>query len=143
MQLSRFTDYSLRVLLYLAINHSKRATLHEIADFYPLSLEHLRKVVHALAKSGYLRTFRGKFGGIELALEARDIRIGDVVRKFEGQQALLDCAELACRLNPACTLKAVLKEGQDAFFSSLNDYSLADLVGTRTDMVRLLFNEVA
>ena len=98
MQLSRFTDFSLRVLLYLAINRQKRATLQEIADFYPLSLEHLRKVVHALARAGYLLTYRGKNGGMELARPPKDILIGEVVRQFEGQENLVDCEGLDCRL---------------------------------------------
>ena len=77
MQLSRFTDFSLRVLLYLLINDNKRARLQDIADFYPVPLEHLRKIVHALSKAGYLNTFRGKNGGIELAMAAEKIKIGD------------------------------------------------------------------
>ncbi len=143
MQLSRFTDYSLRVLLYLAVNHDKRATLHEIAAFYPLSLEHLRKVVHALAKSGYLRTYRGKHGGIELAVNTQEILIGNVIKEFEGHSSLIDCEALDCRLNPVCTLKKALRQGQNALFETLNSYTLADLVGTKPELVRLLFNTAA
>jgi Rrf2 family nitric oxide-sensitive transcriptional repressor len=140
MQLSRFTDYSLRVLLYLAVNRDKRATLHEIAAFYPLSLEHLRKVVHALAKSGYLRTYRGKHGGIELAVQAEEVLIGNVIREFEGHSSLIDCEGLDCRLNSFCTLKKALRQGQKALFESLNTFSLADLVGSKPELVRLLSN---
>lgn len=143
MQLSRFTDYSLRVLLYLAINNSKRVTLSEIADFYPLSQEHLRKVVHALAKSAYLKTYRGKHGGIELARQPAGIKIGEVVREFENQGSLIDCEALSCRLSPACALKKALKQGQNALYSTLDTYTLADLVETKPDMVRLLFNDAA
>ncbi|MAY02343.1 MAG: Rrf2 family transcriptional regulator [Gammaproteobacteria bacterium] len=143
MQLSRFTDFSLRVLLYLAINRQKRATLQEIADFYPLSLEHLRKVVHALARAGYLLTYRGKNGGMELARPPKDILIGEVVRQFEGQENLVDCEGLDCRLASVCSLKKALKQGQNALYSSLNEYSLADLVEEKPTMVRLLVNDVA
>ena len=142
MQLSRFTDFCLRVLLYLAINRSKRATLQEIADFYPLSLEHLRKVVHALAKAGYLQTYRGKHGGIELAKAPADIRIGEVVQQCEGRNNLIDCEGLDCRLASACALKSALQQGQNALYRTLNGYTLADLVDEKPAMVRLLLNDV-
>lgn len=140
MQVSRFTDYSLRVLLYLAINQGKRATLHEIADFYPISLDHLRKVVHALSREGYLRTYQGKYGGIELGRPLEEIRVGEVVRKFEGHDAFIDCSGLGCRLAQFCSLKEVLREGREALYDTLNRYTLADLVRSRPQMVRLLEN---
>lgn len=143
MQLSRFTDYSLRVLLYLAINGSKRATLHEIADFYPISLEHLRKVVHELSKSGYLHTYQGKNGGVELARDPAAIKVGAVIRHFEGHDSFIDCEGLDCRLASVCTLKKALREGQRALFEKLDEYTLADLVVAKPGMVRLLVNELA
>lgn len=138
MQLSRFTDYSLRVLLYLAVNDDKRATLSEIAAFYPVSLEHLRKIVHELARSGYVRTYQGKHGGMELARPPEEIPIGDVVRHCEGHETFIDCEGLECRLARVCTLKAILSEGQEALFDTLNKYSLADLVQSKPRMVKLL-----
>jgi Rrf2 family nitric oxide-sensitive transcriptional repressor len=143
MQLSRFTDFSLRVLLYLVINNNKRARLKAIADFYPIPLEHLRKVVHALSKSGYLQTYRGKNGGIELAIPPEDIKIGNVVEHFEKRQTLIDCEGLSCRLAASCALKDALRQGQKALINKLNSYTLADLVDTKTEMVKLLFNDAA
>lgn len=143
MQLSRFTDFSLRVLLYLLINDKKRAHLQDIADFYPIPLEHLRKVVHALSKAGYLNTFRGKNGGIELAMEAENIKIGDVIKQFERQDSFINCEGLACRLAAVCTLKKALKQGENALFETLNTYTLADLVESKSSMVRLLINKAA
>lgn len=143
MQLSRFTDYSLRVLLYLAINGNKRATLHEIAEFYPISLEHLRKVVHELSKSGYLNTYRGKKGGIELAKSLDAIKVGRVIQHFEGHNTFIDCSGLDCRLATVCTLKQALYEGQKALFDKLDEYTLADLVEEKPKMVKLLLNELA
>ncbi|MEX2367166.1 MAG: Rrf2 family transcriptional regulator [Pseudohongiellaceae bacterium] len=138
MQLSRYTDYSLRVLLYLAINDNRRATLHEIAEFYPISLDHLRKVVHELAKEGYLHTYQGRYGGIELGRRPEDIRVGEVVRHFEGHQTFINCEALDCRLAKVCTLKKVLAEGHKALFETLNNYTLADLVESRPAMIRVL-----
>jgi Rrf2 family nitric oxide-sensitive transcriptional repressor len=143
MQLSRFTDFSLRVLLYLVINNKKRAHLQEIADFYPIPLEHLRKVVHALSKSGYVLTFRGKNGGIELARKPEEVQIGEVIQQFENQQAFIDCEGLSCRLAAVCALKKALQHGQDALFDTLNTYTLADLMDTKPEMVKLLFDKVA
>lgn len=141
MQLSRFTDFSLRVLLYLVINRGRRATLHEIADFYPISLDHLRKVVHALSREGYINTYQGKYGGIELGRAPEQIRVGDVVRRFEGHDSFIDCAGLGCRLTPFCSLKEVLQEGQESLYDTLNRYTLADLVSTRPQLVKLLVND--
>lgn len=140
MQLSRFTDYSLRVLLYLAINDGRRSTLHEIADFYPISVEHLRKVVHELSRSGYINTYQGKNGGMELAVPPGDIAIGEVIKHFEGHTSFIDCERLSCRLAQVCTLKSVLMVGQQALYDALNKYTLADLLHEKPKMVKLLVN---
>ena len=142
MQLMRFTDYSLRVLLYLAINNSRRSTLHEIAGFYPISIEHLRKVVHELSRSGYITTYQGKGGGMELAKPPAAIKVGEVIQHFEGHKSFIDCDSISCRLAPACTLKSVLQIGQRALYDKLNEYSIADLVETKPGMIRLLTNEM-
>lgn len=138
MQLSRFTDYSLRVLLYLVINTDKRCTLHEIAGFYPVSLDHLRKVVHELSRAGYINTWRGKKGGIELGRDPRDIPIGEVIQHFEGHDSLISCGELGCRLTSFCTLRSALAAGNEAFFDRLNQYTLYDLVQDKGEMAQEL-----
>ncbi|PSL10016.1 BadM/Rrf2 family transcriptional regulator [Marinobacterium halophilum] len=128
MQMSRFTDYSLRVLLYVAINTERLATLNEIATFYGISLEHLRKVVHALGKSGHLDTFRGKKGGIRLALAPEQVNIGALVAQTEGSSPWIDCQGNACRLTGHCSLQTILATAQQAFFESLGQHTLADLL---------------
>lgn len=128
MQLSRFTDYTLRVLLFVARNNDRLTTLSEIAQFYDISIEHLRKVVHALSKSGYLKTFRGKNGGIQLAKPPLEINIGDVVAQSEGSTPLVDCLSQDCRLLTCCSLQSVFHEAQLAFFNSLRQYSLAQML---------------
>ncbi len=128
MQLSRFTDYTLRVLLFVASNNDRLTTLSEIAQFYDISIEHLRKVVHALSKSGYLKTFRGKNGGIQLAKPPLEINIGDVVAQSEGSTPLVDCLSQDCRLLTCCPLQSVFHEAQLAFFNSLRQYSLAQML---------------
>lgn len=131
MHLSRHTDYTLRVLLYLAVRPDERGTLADIARFFDISHDHLRKVVHELAKLGYVRTFRGKGGGIELARKATEINIGEILEKLEGGHPLIDCKSLNCRLAPACTLNIALRKAQRSFFDELHKYSLADLIGNR------------
>lgn len=142
MQLSRFTDYSLRVLLYLAVNDGKRSTLHEIADFYPISVEHLRKVVHELSRCGYINTYQGKNGGMELAKAPDSIRVGNVIKHFEGHSSFIDCDRLSCRLAQICTLKSVLEIGQQVLYDKLNEYTLADLLGSKPKMIKLLVNPI-
>lgn len=129
MQLSRFSDYTLRVLFYVATHKERLSTLGEIATFYDISVEHLRKVVHALGKHGYLNTYRGKKGGICLARPAEDINIGEVVAHSEGTSSLVDCTSQPCLLAGQCTLQGVLARAQRAFFDSLSEYTLADLLG--------------
>lgn len=138
MQLSRFTDYTLRVLFYVAIHDDRLSTLNEIADFYGISVEHLRKVVHALSKSGHLKTFRGKHGGLRLNRAPADINIGDVVLQAEGNEPLINCASLDCTLTGACNLQRTLAEAQRAFMDVLNRYSLADMLANPDMQQRLI-----
>lgn len=128
MQLSRFTDYTLRVLFYTAVNNDRLTTLAEIAGFYEISIEHLRKVVHALSKSGYLQTFRGKNGGIRLAVAPEEINLGDVIAQSEGTNPLVDCMGQDCKLTGFCTLQSVFHEAQQAFMDTLRKYTLAQML---------------
>ena len=135
MQLSRYSDYAYRVLLYTAIN-KKRCTLAEIGRFYSISVEHLRKVVHKLGQLNYLRTYKGKFGGMELNIAPEDIILGDIYREFEAQKGqLIDCSKLNCVLTPGCKLKKVMLESEQAFITHLDQFTLADLLDKRTSQV--------
>ncbi len=128
MQLSRFTDYSVRVLIYAAMYPERLVTLHEMSDFYDISLAHLRKVVHQLGKLGYLKTARGKGGGLRLQRPAKEINVGKVVAECEGRTHLIDCVALDCVVLPACGLPGVLKRAQQAFYAELEKYSLDDVI---------------
>jgi len=128
MQLSRFSDYTLRTLFYVATNTEKLATLAEISDFYGISIDHLRKVVHALSKNGYLKTYRGKKGGIELARSPEEINIGAVIGHSEGMAPLVDCQKQDCRIKAVCRFQEILAEAQGAFMHTLQQYTLEDLL---------------
>lgn len=129
MQLTRYTDYSLRVLIYLSMKADGWATITELADFYAISRNHLVKVVHHLAQQGFIHTQRGKNGGIALARAANQIRIGEVVRSTEPNFEIAECfnrSKNTCRLSPNCGLKSVLNEASHAFLATLDRYTIAD-----------------
>jgi Rrf2 family nitric oxide-sensitive transcriptional repressor len=126
--LSRFSDYAVRVLIYSAMQPERLVTLQEMSDFYGISLAHLRKVVHKLGKLGYLKTARGKGGGLRLQRDASEINIGEVVAAFEGKESLIDCAGLDCVVLPACGLPRVLRRAQAAFYSELDSHTLQDVI---------------
>ena len=131
MKLTSFSDYSLRVLMYLALNRERLATIPEIAAAYDISENHLMKVVHQLARSGVIESVRGKGGGVRLAQAPEDIRLGGIVRASEGSAPIVECLSdevSSCRIAPACRLTAVLSRAFDALYATLDEYTLADLV---------------
>ena len=129
MQLTRQTDYSLRVLMYLAVlEEGQLAQLGDIASDHDISRNHLVKVVHRLGQLGYIVTRRGKGGGIRLALAAEEINIGEVVSRLESTLTSIDCSALACKLLPACHLKRLLAQAMQAYVETLAGHTLADLV---------------
>lgn len=134
MQLTRYTDYSLRILIYLAADPERRATIDGIARAYGISKTHLMKVVHHLGLRGFVATSRGRGGGLALALPAREISVGEVVRATEENLALVECFDpgtSACAIEGACGLRPVLDEALAAFLDVLDHYTLADLVARR------------
>ena len=133
MQLTQYTDYSLRVLVYLNVKHDGKTTISELADFYGISRNHLVKVVHHLAQANFIHTQRGKNGGISLARSATLIRIGDVVRSTEPNFDLAECFNRdknTCILAPDCNLKTILYEANRAFLDVLDRYTIADTKST-------------
>ncbi len=140
VQLTRYTDYSLRVLMYLAVHTERLVTISEISTAYDISRNHLVKVVHELGSLGFVRTKRGKQGGLELARPAAEINIGDVVRHTEKTLAVVNCHEPPCPIRPACDLRGVLFEARDAFLAVLDRYTLRDLTDQqpRTSLRALL-----
>jgi Rrf2 family nitric oxide-sensitive transcriptional repressor len=141
MRLTRFTDYALRVLILLGISDDRLVTIDEIGDRYGISANHLMKVVHRLGTCGYVETVRGKGGGIRLARSPESIRLGDVVRDFEEDMAVVECFDKAsntCPIERDCQLTGVLREALRAFLRKLDDHTLADLVRPRRKLRGLL-----
>ncbi len=141
MRLTNFTDYSLRVLMYVAAQPERSATIAEIAAAFAISESHLTKVVHHLGKQGLLKNVRGRGGGIELACPAASINLGTVVRGTEGAGALVECFDPStnrCVITPACGLRGVLAQALTAFYAALDRYTLADITRNRRKMQSLL-----
>jgi Rrf2 family nitric oxide-sensitive transcriptional repressor len=134
MQLTRYSDFSLRVLMYLAVRSERLATIDEIAEAYGISRAHLMKVVHQLGRAGFLETTRGRGGGVQLARAPEEIGVGEVVRFTEGRMDLVECFDPTtshCRIEPACGLRGVLEEALEAFLGALDRHTLADLISRR------------
>ncbi len=130
MRLTSFTDYSLRVLIYLANAREGRSTIGEIARAFAISEDHVMKVVHLLGQAGVLLNRRGRGGGVELARPAGKINVGEIVRLTEHQALLAECFDRktnGCALAGGCTLQDALARALDAFYSVLDTYSVADL----------------
>lgn len=147
MKLTTFSDYTLRVLMYLAVERDGLATITEIATAYGISENHLMKVVHQLARAGVIETVRGKGGGIRLLLDPADIRLGQIVRTSEGNSPIVECLSDepgGCRITPACRLAPILVRAFDALYQTLDEYSLADLVEDprQSQRIRALLKQV-
>ena len=141
MRLTLFTDYSIRVLLYLGARPDQLCSIAEVARGYGVSQNHLMKVVNELSRAGYIESVRGRFGGIRLGRLPEEIRIGDVVRRTEEGFDLIDCE--SCIIAPACGLTGILREAVGAFLTVMDAYTLADLLEKRTDIVRLFIRDDA
>lgn len=140
MQLTAYTDYSLRVLMYLGLKDAQLSSISEIAEQYGISRNHLMKVVHKLAKEGFIRSQRGRSGGITLGRPPQSIRIGDVVRRMEGEMPLVECFRVAtnrCPIISVCQLSGILAEARGNFLASLDRYTLADLLTNQQRLSRL------
>ncbi|MCP5386772.1 MAG: Rrf2 family transcriptional regulator [Novosphingobium sp.] len=136
MRLTRYTDYAFRVLFHVAVNDGRPVPIAEIARTYDISQNHLVKVVHELVKTGYLRSIRGRSGGVLLARPAEQIGLGEVVRHTEPDMRLLDC--VGCLIASACSLPRPMQEAINAFVEVLDKYTLADIVNESDGLERIL-----
>ena len=139
MHLTLHSDYALRVLLFLAVR--EESSISEVAAAYGISRNHLVKVVHHLARAGYIESQQGRGGGIRLAREPEDVTVGQVVRECEPHFHLVECFDKdknCCVVSPACKLKHVLSEAFDAFMAVLDGYSLAEISANPEHLAKLL-----
>lgn len=141
MRLTTFSDYSLRVLIYLGVHDSELATVRQIADAYAVSANHLTKVVHFLGQIGYIETTRGKGGGMRLCRAPESINLGELLRKTEDSRNLVECFNedtSDCRIETSCVLRGVLGRALEAFFRALDAYTLAHLLTPKSRLAKIL-----
>lgn len=138
MQLSKFTDYSIRILIYLAtLKPGELTRITEVSEMYQVSKNHLVKVTHKLGQLGYIETIQGKNGGIRLKLSPDQLCIGAALRELEPMQ-LLNCSVEACHISPACRLKKYLADAKEAFLKELDQYTIQDLLVDNAQLLGLL-----
>lgn len=144
MRLTVYTDYTMRVLMYLAVKHpsGELATIDDVSNAYGISKAHLMKIVNELAAAGYLSTVRGRGGGMRLARPPEQISIGEVVRFAEKDFSVVAChdqaVEVDCAIYPACRLRHTMRRAVEAFLRELDALSLADAVDKPRQAVTLL-----
>ncbi|MGO4908679.1 Rrf2 family transcriptional regulator [Pseudorhodobacter sp. W20_MBD10_FR17] len=141
MRLTVRTNLAMRTLMFCAVNKGRVVRKHEIAEVCNASENHLAQVIHKLAQAGLITTVRGRSGGLVLQRDPAELRVGEVVRTFEGDVPLTECMEADngnCPLSEYCSLKCAFSDALNAFYASLNRLTVADLVANNTDLTRLL-----
>jgi len=133
MRLTQYTDFSIRVLIYLSLHPERRCTIQEIAEGYRISRNHLMKVVQQLAQAGYVESTRGSGGGLKLGRPVEKINLGEVIKEMEPDFGLVECfrENNECVITPACRLPPMLSRATRAFLDVLGEYTLADLLGEK------------
>lgn len=131
MQMTMYTDYSLRVLMYLAERPNKHTTVNDVVQFYEVSHNHMMKVVQNLSVCGYVNTTRGRKGGISLAKKPQNINIGAVIKRTEKTMDIVECFDPQsndCVIRSTCKLQGILRNAKSSFMAVLNDFTVADLL---------------
>jgi Rrf2 family nitric oxide-sensitive transcriptional repressor len=133
MRLTKWTDYTLRVLMHCAATRHRATpvTISEIAERHDISRSHLMKIVMTLSSLGWIESIRGRGGGIRLLVDATQLSIGEVLRQTETDFDMVECFDEAnntCRLNGRCRLKHVLEEATESYMRVLDGVHLADLL---------------
>jgi Rrf2 family nitric oxide-sensitive transcriptional repressor len=141
MRMTLQTDYALRVLIYLAIRDPQPNTVHDVAESYGISRNHLLKIVLKLRDMGLVATTRGRSGGIHLAVTPRDVNVGEVIRALGDEFPVVECMKSSggvCVLSPICRLKGIVREALGAYLSVFDKYTLHDLVANREELASVL-----
>ncbi|MEZ2901537.1 Rrf2 family transcriptional regulator [Acinetobacter terrestris] len=128
MQLNKFTDYALRLLMYISRPRDTPYTIAEIARDLHVSQNHLVKIVHFMGKQDWIITTRGKGGGIRLNAETLNLNLGQIVRILQGNNQIVECNTPPCVLRSNCGLKGILDQALEQFYQSLDQYRLVDVL---------------
>ena len=131
MQLTSFTDYGLRTLMYLAEHPDRLSSVKEVSEYHSISRNHLVKVVHRLSQLGYIYSTKGKGGGIRIAQGMKKLRLGDIITNLEPNMYMVECFDEktnTCKITSSCQLKHYLFEATKKFIETMNEYTLADAI---------------
>ena len=142
MQLNKFTDYALRILMYISRPRDLPYTIAEIAEDLEVSQNHLVKIVHFMGKQGWLITARGKGGGIRLNQDILDFKLGQIVRILQGNIEIVECNTPPCVLRPQCGLKGILDHAVAQFYQSLDQYTVADVLNTPPHYQKMIHSPI-
>ena len=138
MQLTKQTDYALRILMYSALQpEGQLVSVQEVTDAYQISRNHVMKIVQRLGQEGYLTTIRGKGGGFHMALPPEAVGLGRVIRQLESTLTLVECESPPCRIASQCRLKGIFSEAMAAFLAVLDQYTLADLIRNKSALSQI------
>ena len=146
MRLTSFSDYALRILIFVATRPGEMVTISDISKGYGISKNHLMKITNNLAQAGYVETLRGSGGGMRLARPASQISVGEVLRRTEAGSDLVECANRktnTCVIAPACGLKHVLFEALEAFYVRLDKVTLADITRNPGELIAIFEKQTA
>ncbi|NKF52119.1 Rrf2 family transcriptional regulator [Shewanella sp. WXL01] len=140
MKLTRYTDYGIRILMYVAMQHEREKLFRiaEVTEVFTLSSNHVAKIIHHLGKLGYINTIRGKSGGFKLAVLPSEINLGQLIRELENSLAPIDCDEPKCRFTSVCAFKGILGKAVAAYLAVLDEYTLADIVVNKSELMSTL-----
>lgn len=145
MRLTLFSDYSLRLLLYLAAHPDRLVSVAEVSRAYHISQNHLVKIVQLLVDKGFVESVRGRGGGLRLAHPPARINVGALIRVTEPDFDLVECFEPktnTCPIAPVCGLRPVLQRAQNAFLEALDGYTLADFVPRAPALIKIWRREL-
>ena len=156
MQLTRFTDIGLRVVMRLAVAGggsvggagggsgdavAESMTTRALAADLAVPYTHVTKVVVRLSELGIVHSRRGRNGGLVITELGRSARIGWLASRLEGDGEVVECeGATPCPLRSACRLRGALAAARRAFFDSLDDHTVGDLVADPTGAVLLTLN---
>lgn len=141
MRLSSFTDYSIRMLIHVAARDPDLVTISQVSQSYRIAKNHLTKVAHVLGRAGYLDNVRGRNGGLRLGRPATEIVVGQIVRLGEAKSPLVECFDPTtnrCVVTPACRVKHIFSDACEAFYATLDRFTLADIVIRPGEFLALL-----
>jgi len=135
MQITKFTDLGLRVLMYLSQEvNGPVVTIHEIAQQFNVPKNHLIKVVTRLNKLNWISATRGRSGGLKIAANANQLKLGNILKELESKTTLINCNDPPCALSGRCNLKEILDHGLNNFYEEMNKYTLQSIVDKKTQL---------